>query len=288
VCSKKAQCPKGMQQCSNTLEAQTCTTKQQLQVGGAGGRHQRGDQAKGAPKVYNELPKNLHSATNAQINQPMSWRPVTTSPGAKPTPKVCVVAPKSRWHKNLQWESCSEQGSQEPSTSQETMPNTIMPCINKTIQRIQRPKTQPRPASAAQQDPAILLGGGHRPGETRSQKQGKTPVSASLTAPDAQISQRSTTAAAAKQQTQTTPRAGKTQAESQPITNQETEDPSMQQYAQLQEEACSGSGTARAAEGQQKRSQNNTATVPCEPSWATTRSTPMKGRSHDLHVENAG
>jgi hypothetical protein len=62
----------------------------------------------------------------------------------------------------------------------------------------------------------------------------------------------------------------------------------MQQYAQLQEEACSGSGTARAAEGQQKRSQNNTATVPCEPSWATTRSKPMKGRSHDLHVENAG
>jgi hypothetical protein len=122
VCSKKAQCPKGMQQCSSTLEAQTCTTKRQLQVRGAGGRHQRGDQAKGAPKVYNELPKNLHSATSAQINQPMSWRTVTTSPGAKP-------AQKSVWHKNLQWESCSEQGSQEPSTSHETMPNTIMPCI---------------------------------------------------------------------------------------------------------------------------------------------------------------
>jgi hypothetical protein len=37
-----------------------------------------------------------------------------------------------------------------------------------------------------------------------------------------------------------------------------------------------------------KEEPNNTATVPCEPSWATTRSTPMKGRSHDLHVENAG
>jgi hypothetical protein len=83
VCNRKAQCPKGMQQHRSTLEAQTCTTKRQLQVRGAGREHQRGDQAKGAPKVYKEPPKNLHSATSAQINQPMSWKQVTMSPGAK-------------------------------------------------------------------------------------------------------------------------------------------------------------------------------------------------------------
>jgi hypothetical protein len=145
----------------------------------------------------------------------MSWKQVTSHLAQK----VCAVAQKPEVgdrvtrHKNLQWESCSEQGSQEPSTSHETMPNTTMPCTKQTTQRIERPKNQPSPTSAAQQDPAILQGGGHRPGETRSQKQGKTPVNASLTAPDARLSQRSTTAAAAKQQTQPTPRAGKTQAE---------------------------------------------------------------------------
>jgi hypothetical protein len=91
-------------------------------------------------------------------------------------------------------------------------PTMQQPCNNKTTQRNQRPKNPPRPASAAKPDPATFQGGGHRPGETRSQKQGKTPVNASLTAPDAQLTQRSTTAAAAKQQTQTTPRAGDTQA----------------------------------------------------------------------------
>jgi hypothetical protein len=84
------------------------------------------------------------------------------------------------------------------------------------------------------------------------------------------------------------PKGGRNPSQSQPINNQEAEDPPMQQYAQLQEETCSGSGTARAAEGQQKRSQNNKATVPCEPSWATTRSKPMKRRSHNLQEENAG
>jgi hypothetical protein len=193
-----------MQQCSSTLEAQTCTTKRQLQVRGAGGRHQRGDQPEDRPKFTMSRPRTFTAQPAHKSTSQSLETLVTMSPG---------VGKSVWWHKNLQWESCSEQGSQEPSTSHETMPNTIMPCINKTIQRIQRPKNQPRPASAAQQDPAILQGGGHRPGETRSQKQGKTPVSASLTAPDAQLSQRSTTAAAAKQQTQTTPRAGKTQAE---------------------------------------------------------------------------
>jgi hypothetical protein len=104
-------------------------------------------------------------------------------------------------HKNLQWESCSEQDSREPSTSHETMPNTTMSCIKQSTQRIERPKKPPSPTSEAQHDPAIFQGGAHRPGEARSQKQGKTPVNASLTAPDARLSQRSTTAAAAKQQT---------------------------------------------------------------------------------------
>jgi hypothetical protein len=207
VCSKKAQCPKGMQQCSSTLEAQTCTTKRQLQVRGAGGRHQRGDQAKGAPKVYNELPKNLHSATSAQINQPMSWRTVTSHLAQNQHKSLCGGT------KTCNGRAAVSRAARNQAPATKPCPTQSCHALNKTIQRIERPKNQPSPTSAAQQDPAILQGGGHRPGETRSQKQGKTPVSASLTAPDARLSQRSTTAAAAKQQTQTTPRAGKTQAE---------------------------------------------------------------------------
>jgi hypothetical protein len=160
--------------------------------------------------------------------------------------------------------------------------------LNRTTQRIERPKNQPRPASAAQQDPAILQGGGHRPGEPRSQKQGKTPVSASLTAPDARLSQRNTTAAAAKQQTQTTPKGGQTQATAN-LTS--TRRPKTLPYDNMhnyrRKHAADPERRAR-RKVSKKRSQNNTATVPCEPSWATTRSTPMKGRSHDLHVKNAG
>jgi hypothetical protein len=209
VCNKKAQCLKGMQQCSNTLEAQTCTTKRQLQGRGAGGRHQCGDQAKGVPKVYNELPKNLHSATSAQINQPKSWRMVTTSPGAKPTQKSVW------WPKNPQWESCNEQGSKEPCTSRKTMPNTMqLPCtttrqFSATSARKKSTQTSQRSKTMIQQS---FQGGGHWPCKTRSQKQGKTYVNTSLAAPDARLTQRSTTAAAAKQHTQTTPRAGDTQA----------------------------------------------------------------------------
>jgi hypothetical protein len=51
------------------------------------------------------------------------------------------------------------------------------------------------------------------------------------------------------------PKGGRHPSQSQPIHNQEAEDPTMQQYAQLQEETCSGSGTARAAEEPQKRGQ---------------------------------
>jgi hypothetical protein len=50
-------------------------------------------------QVYKSRPRSLHSATSA-----------------KPTnQKVQEVT----WHKNLQWESCSEQGSHEPNTSRE-------------------------------------------------------------------------------------------------------------------------------------------------------------------------
>jgi hypothetical protein len=216
-----------------------------------------------------ETPKNLHSATSAQINQPMSWKQVTVSPGAKTCNGRAAVSRAAR----------------NNAPAAKPCPTMQQPCNNKTTQRIQRTKDQPRPASAAKPDPATLQGGGHRPGEARSQKQGKTPVIASLTAPDAQLTQRSTTAAAAKQQTPNHPKGGRHPSQSQPNNHQEAEDPPMQQYAQLQEETCSGSGTARAAEEQQKRSQSNKANAPCGPKPRPQQGPSQKWRSNNLRVE---
>jgi hypothetical protein len=268
VCNRKAQCPKGLQQHRSTLEAQTCTTKRQLQGRGLE-ENTSAEISRRSAQSLQRTPKNLHSATSAQINQPMSWKQVTKSPGAKTCNGRAAVSRAAR----------------NNAPAAKPCPTMQQPCNNKTTQRIQRPK---RPTQTSQRSKTRSSNTPRRGPSARRNKEPKArentcqckPNSAGCATNPAEHHGSSSQAADTNH-----PKGGRHPSQSQPINNQEAEDPPMQQYAQLQEETCSGSGTARAAEEQQKRSQSNKANAPCGPKPRPQQGPSQKWRSNNLRVE---
>jgi hypothetical protein len=74
--------------------------------------------SQGPPKVYNEPPKKPSQRNQRKTNQPKSLETGDKSPGTKTCNGRAAVS----------------RAAKEPSTSRETMPKTIKPCINKTKQ----------------------------------------------------------------------------------------------------------------------------------------------------------